>query len=231
MSAQDKETNMTEQTNESKTEGAGSFDLTRRRFLAFSGLTAAGLALAACGDDSEDAAQPTDTTAAGEGGSDADLGIAEFAASLETLAVNTYKAGLDAATAGKLGDVPPAVAEYAKTAMAHHEEHRGAWNQVLTGAGREEVSSPPADLETTVNQKFASVKDVGGLATLALELEQIAADTYLAALPQLEGKEARKLAGSIQAVDRQHQSILLFALGQYPVPDVFQKTDKAASPA
>lgn len=203
--------------------------VSRRKFLLTSGVVGAGVFLAACGNDDE-GDEATDEDSSGEvSGADAD--VAAFAASLEVLAVNTYKAGLDAATSGQLGEVPPAVAEYATTAMGHHQEHLDAWNGVLSGAGRDEVSAPPSDLEATVNQKFGQVKDVAGLAGLALELEQIAADTYLAALPGLESGDAKKLAGSIQAVDRQHQAILLFALGRYPVPITFQTTESAATPA
>lgn len=82
-----------------------------------------------------------------------------------------------------------------------------------------------------VDAEFAKVKDVAGATKLALTLEDIAAPTYLKALPSLQSNDAIKLAGSIQAVDQQHVAILNFALGMYPVPDVFQKTDKAASPA
>ncbi|MGI8791748.1 MAG: ferritin-like domain-containing protein, partial [Acidimicrobiales bacterium] len=66
---------------------------------------------------------------------------------------------------------------------------------------------------------------------LALMLEEIAAQTYLKALPVLKSKDAITLAGSIFAVDQEHQAILLFALGKYPVPVVFVQTDKAATPA
>lgn len=209
--------------------------VSRRSFFAVGGAAAAALVLAACGDDDDAGTGAGDPSAGddGDNGGDAsgDLATASFAASLEVLAVNTYKAGLDAATAGDLGEVPPAVAEYAKTAMDHHQEHLDAWNGVLSDAGEDEVSEPPSDLESTVNEKFGKVKDVAGLARLALELEMIAADTYLAALPNLQGGEARKLAASIQAVDRQHQAILHYALGEYPVPQVFQNTDNAASPS
>ena len=65
-------------------------------------------------------------------------------------------------------------------------------------------------------------------AKLALLLEQTAADTYFAAVSTLlKDKAAIQLAGSIQIIDQQHQAILLFVLGTYPVPDVFQKGDKA----
>lgn len=155
--------------------------------------------------------------------------LAATAASLEVLAVATYKAALDAATAGKLGAVPPAVATFVQTAMQQHQAALDKWNGVLQQAGAKPVSAPPADLKATVDQAFAQVKDVVGAAKLALMLEQIAADTYLTVVPVLMSKDAILLAGSIQIIDQQHQAILLFVLGQYPVPDVFQKGAKAYS--
>lgn len=211
----------------------------RRRFFGAVGALGATAFLAACGDDDEDATAGEEpaaeddgdtTTTAGEGGGGGDVAIAEFAASLEVLAVNTYQAGLDAATAGDLGAVPPAVAEYATTALSNHQDYLDAWNEIVTTNGGEEVSAPPAELEKEVNGKFAEVKDIAGLAMLALELEQIAADTYLSVLPVLSTGELRKLAGSIQYTDRQAQAILLFALGEYPVPEVFQSPTQAVSP-
>jgi hypothetical protein len=49
-------------------------------------------------------------------------------------------------------------------------------------------------------------------------LEQIAAATYLSAQGALTDKAAIDLAGSIQVVDAQHVSVLLFALGSTRSP-------------
>jgi hypothetical protein len=156
-----------------------------------------------------------------------DLQTAMVAASLEVLAVGTYKAALDAATAGKLGTVPPAVATYVQTAMSEHQFALDSWNGVITGAGNAPVSAPPADLNATVQQMFGKVTDVTGAAELALLLEQVAADTYFVVGPTLTNDDAITLAGNLQIIDQQHQAILLYVLGRYPVPDVFQKGAKA----
>lgn len=212
----------------------GATSVSRRGFLVGAAAVGVGAFAAACGTDDDPAvesgaANDTSTTvgeAKDDGGGDVE--VAKVAAGLEVLAVATYKAAGEAAGANKLGPVPPAVGEYVKTAMGHHEEHLDAWNKVITGAGGTAVTEPNAKLKPVVDAEFAKVKDVGGAANLALMLEQIAAQTYLKVLPTLKSKDAIKLAGSIQAVDQQHQAILLFALGQYPVPDTFQKTEKAA---
>jgi hypothetical protein len=168
-----------------------------------------------------------DTTMAPAG--NVDLDVAMLAASLEVLAVGTYTAALDAATTGALGEVPPAVAEFVTVAMAQHQEQLDAWNGVITGAGGEAVTEPNATLKPTVDDAFAKVTDVTGAAELALMLEQIAAATYLNAQNVLTDKDAIMLAGSIQIIDAQHVSILLYVLGEYPVPDVFAKVDMAAA--
>jgi len=213
--------------------------LGRRRFLVGTGL-AAGLALAAtaCGNDEDE-----ESTGAGQSpipqAQDAgnDLAVAQLAAGLEKLAVDTYAAALAAATSGKLGTVPPAVAEYVTTAKAHHEVHLSSWNQVLTAAGRPEVTMPNAALKPTVDNMFAQVEDVAGAAKLALTLEDIASQTYNKAIPTLSNDDAVKLAGQIQVVDQQHIAILRYALGSYPVGTsdlnqmtvTFQPTEKAVS--
>lgn len=204
----------------------------RRRLLVGGAVATMAAALAAC---SAQEADPTPTTPIAPPETtemdvaSMDLDVAELAAGLEVLAVQTYTTALGAATSGALGEVPPAVAEYVTTAKAHHEEHLNAWNTVLTGAGRSEVTEPNAELKPTVDEELAKVNDVAGAANLALMLEQIASQTYLKAIPSLQSVDAIRTAASIQVVDQQHQSILFYALGMYPVPEVFQSTDKAVS--
>jgi hypothetical protein len=113
--------------------------------------------------------------------------------------------------------------------MTHHQAHLDAWNDVITGGGGEAVTKPNAELDPVVAAEFAKVTDAGGAAKLALMLEQIASATYLSALPLIEDKDAIELAGSIQIIDMQHQAILLFALGEYPVPDVFAPVEKSVA--
>lgn len=203
--------------------------LSRRRFFIGSGAVAAIVVLAACGDDEPDVADPVSpTTDVGADAQSGDLQIARTAASLEVLAVDAYKRVGDAAAAGKLGTVPSAVGEYVQAALSHHQAHLDAWNKVITGADGAVVTEPNAKLKPTVDAEFGKVKDVVAAAELALMLERIAADTYLKAVPILMSDDAVKLAASIQTVDRQHQSILLYALGKYPVPETFQTVEQAA---
>ena len=200
--------------------------MARRGILAAAAGASAAAVLALKGGVASASSRPSPSQ---EAPSESDLATAGVAAGLEVLAVNTYGAALDAATSGALGAVPPAVAEYVTTAQAHHQAALDAWNGVLTANGRPAVTEPPADLATTVNDQFAMVTDIAGAAQLALGLEQIAAATYLAVLGTLQAPAAIELAGSIQPIDRQHISVLLFALGMYPVPETFAPTDIAYS--
>lgn len=204
----------------------------RRTFLAGTGAAGAAVFVAACGSSSTPSPSSSSSSSSSPtptGGGDA--AVAKTAASLEVLAVATYKAGGAAATAGKLGTVPPAVATFVTTVGGHHQAALDKWNSVLQAAGAPAVTAPPADLNQTVQTAFAKVTDVPGLAKLALLLEKTAADTYLAAGPTLQSKDAVTLAGSLQIVDQMHAAILYYVLGQYPVPDVFQKTDNAYKPS
>ena len=207
----------------------------RRWFIGTAAAVGATGVLAACGSTSNASPPTTDTseTTPSSGASttkaaaSGDGAVAATAAGLEVLAVATYKGALEAATAGKLGAVPPAVATFAQTAMAHHQKALDTWNGVLKAAGAPEVTAPPASLKATVDAAFAKVTDVTGVAKLALLLEQTAADTYLNAQSVLQSKAAITTAGALQSVDQEHAAILLYVLGMYPVPLVFQTTDKA----
>lgn len=208
----------------------------RRRFLIGSGVALGGLALAACGSSSKSGSSTTTTVPAGSSGKGGaltgDLAIVALAAGLENLAVATYQGGIDAATAGKLGAVPPAVVTFAQTAQKHHKAHADAWNAILSGAGKSKVTGVDQTVKTgVVDPAFAKVKDVGGLATLALELENVAAATYLNGIGVIESKAGIATAATIQPVEMQHAAILNFVLGKYPVPDNFAKTTGARAPS
>ncbi|MGH9018790.1 MAG: ferritin-like domain-containing protein [Acidimicrobiales bacterium] len=209
--------------------------LSRRNLLLGTGAAAVGgVLLAACGSSGKGASTSTTATATAPKTSPAhltgDLAVAAVAASLENLGVYAYKAGITAAQAGKLGSVPPAVKTFATTAMAQHQQHAAAWNAALTGAGQAKVTETDPALTPTVNQKFAQVTDVAGLANLALLIENIAAQTYQASITELSGAKAIATSASIHPVEMQHAAILNLVLGNYPVPAAFGPVSAARSP-
>ncbi|MFC1417967.1 ferritin-like domain-containing protein [Streptacidiphilus cavernicola] len=214
---------------------------TRRRFLVGAGGVAAAFALAACSSSSSSKSSATATAKAVAGSASAgasassmytgDLQVVALATALENQAVGAYGAALTAAKAGKLGTVPPAVATFATTAMAQHSDHAKAWNGVLTGAGKPAITNVPLSNQPATLQALGAVTDVGGVAKLALQLEQQAAETYLFATYNVTSPAGIATAASIAPVEAMHAAILNFVLGQYPVPDDFLPVDKAASPS
>jgi hypothetical protein len=212
----------------------------RRTFLLGAGAAVGVATLAACSKSSSLTSSTTSgatATTAGPSGAGqnltGDLAIAALAASLENLAVATYQAGLDAAAAGKLGAVPPAIGMFVKTVQQQHKDHAAAWNSVLTGASKLSITGIDTTVnDTVVKPAFAQVKDVVGLAKLALALEDSAAATYLNGINNaISDVSAIKVAASIQPIEMQHSAILNFVLGNYPIPDSFAKTDGARGPS
>ncbi len=204
----------------------------RRAFLFGGGAVLGGVALVGSGVGSGLAAAATRTSAMGAPAASGqkltgDLAVVALAASLENLAVGTYQAAIDAVTAGKLTGVPDAVVTFAQTAQAQHKDHAAAWNGVLTGAGKKAITGVDLTVKKGVDKAFAKVTDVPGLAMLALDLENVAAATYIAAIDVVKSPAGIKTAASIQPVEVQHAAILNFLLGQYPVPDAFAKSTGA----
>lgn len=155
----------------------------------------------------------------GDGGTgDADLDIAGDAAGMERLAFDHYVAAGRLMTDGKVGAlVPQALAALVATAAGHHDQAHRAWNTLLAGAGRGEVTAAPAKLQEALNAAFIRQTDVLALASLALQLEDYAAQTYLQALPTLRRPEAIQLAGQLAIAGHQRQAVLRYLLGREPV--------------
>ncbi|SEL26083.1 ferritin-like domain-containing protein [Streptacidiphilus jiangxiensis] len=210
----------------------------RRGFLLGAGGVAAAFALAACSSSGNAPSAAGASGAAGGAGSASpssmytgDLQVVALATALENQAVGAYTAALAAAKAGKLGTVPAAVGTFAQTAMSQHSDHAKAWNAVLTGAGKPAITDVPLSNQPATLQALGAVTDVGGVAKLALMLEQQAAETYLFATYNVTSPGGIATAATIAPVEAMHAAILNYVLGQYPVPDDFLGVDKAASPS
>lgn len=211
----------------------------RRRFLLGVGGAAAALTLAACSSGksaTSPAPNATSTPASGAASGSAsgqytgDLKVVALATALENQAVGAYQAALDAAKAGKLGTVPPAVATFITTAMGQHADHAKAWNAVLTGAGKPAITDVPLSNQPATLDALGKAATVGDVAQLALQLENQAAQTYLFATYNVTSPGGIATAATIAPVEAMHAAILHYVLGQYPVPDDFLPVDKAANP-
>jgi hypothetical protein len=209
--------------------------LARRRFFMGVGGVGIGVALAACGTSSGSgsAGSPSSSGTPAKPASKytGDLKVVALATALENQAIAAYTAALSAAKAGKLGSVPPAIGQFAMTAMSQHADHAKAWNAVLTSANVPTITGIPLSGQPGVEKALGSVTNVGDVAKLALQLENQAAQTYLFAEANVASAGGISTAATIAPVEAMHAAILNFVLGQYPVPDNFVATDMAANPS
>ena len=153
-----------------------------------------------------------------------DADIAVFAESVELAAVEAYKA---AAGSGKL---QPAVVEVGTTFAGHHAEHAKAF---AGASGGKATGKPNAKLLAAVGEQLTAAKDQSAILTIAYDLENAAAATYLFALGALKSEAALALTASILPVESQHAVVLGTALGK-PATDFvpsFETQDKAVDPA
>lgn len=203
----------------------------RRSFLRAGGLLGiGGVALVAAGPVGASTVARAGARPATSMSPSTDVVVAALAASLENLAVSTYSSALSAAGAGKLGTVPAAIATFAKTARSQHADHAAAWNAIVKSAGYRAITAPNAVVAKGIDQAFAKVTDVAGVASLALTLEDAAAATYLEAIEVVSGRTAIETAATIQPVEMEHAAILHFVLGTYPVPAAFATLSGAVPP-
>lgn len=200
----------------------------RRTFLLGLGGAAAVGTLAAC-SSSKSGSKSSSSAAAGATYT-GDLKVVALAAALENLAVTAYQGALTMAGKGQLGTVPPAVATFVTTAMAQHKDHAKAWNSVLSKAGKPVVSGAPLSITNDQVAMLNAAKSVPDVAKLALNLENVAAQTYTFAAANVSDSGGIITAATIQPVEAMHAAILNFVLGQYPVPASFIGVDGSLKP-
>jgi len=205
--------------------------LARRGFLTAAGGAAGAALLAACSSGSSSGTAGSAlavSTGTGEGQHlTGDLLVAGLAASLESSGIATYTAAITAANAGRYGAVPPALVTFAQTVVSQHEDHRKAWNAVLTAAGKKEVTAVDPVLQPKINAALAQVSNVTELTLLALSVETVAGATYQHALSAIKSAGAIKTAAAIEPVEFQHVAILNYLNGAYPVTAAFTSTTSA----
>ncbi|PZS38400.1 MAG: hypothetical protein DLM62_13990 [Pseudonocardiales bacterium] len=150
-----------------------------------------------------------------------DLKVVALATALENLAVTAYSGALQKGNAGQLGTVPPAVVTFMQTAMKQHSDHAQAWNAVLSKAGKPTINDAPLSITQDQVNTLNAATSVPDVAKLALNLENVAAQTYTFATANVTDAGGIMTAATIQPVETMHAAILNFILGQYPIPDSF----------
>jgi rubrerythrin len=191
----------------------------RKKFLRQAGGTgvAASLAafIAACGGDSKSAsstATPASTAMASTSGTEqfgkGDLGIANYALTLEYLETQFYN---DAAASGMLKGK---LLDTAKRFGSEEQEHVDALMALIKKAGGKPASKPKAKFP------LDSAKSILSLATT---VENLGANAYLGQAGNIQDKEILAAALSIHSVEARHAAVLNLATKKAPASGAFAK--------
>jgi hypothetical protein len=171
------------------------------------------------------------SSAAAAGNGDIDVMQLQTAVSLELLAVATYGAAL---TLPFISSGNPVIIKFAQTTMSQHDQHRQAFSAQTTALGGTD--------QTATNPKYTPVVEATkpkllaplDVVTLAMTLEQVATETYLADLNRYTDVTSRVLMASVMGVECQHLATLraVAALLQGGAADLIAiPTDVAKLPA
>lgn len=143
-----------------------------------------------------------------------DVQMLQTAASIENLAVATYKTALTLPYIGG-SSANGVVTKFAQVTLSQHTEHAAAFNSAVQRLGGRRQTKPDPAFVPVVNKAVASLKGVSdakgtlGVVGLALELENIAAETYVKDTMLVHATSNRALFASIMGVEAQHVSVLL----------------------
>ncbi len=169
------------------------------------------------------------SAAAADGG--IDVMQLQTAVSLELLAVATYGAAL---TLPFITSGNPVIVKFAQTTMSQHDQHRQAFSaQTKALGGTDQTATNPkyTPIVTAAKPTLAAPLDV---VKLAMTLEQVATETYLADLNRYTDVTSRVLMASVMGVECQHLATLraVAALLQGGAPDLIAiPTDVTKLPA
>ena len=190
--------------------------------------------------------------------SSSDVQILQTAASIENLAVATYKTALTLPYIGGSA-ANQVVTKFAQVTMSQHVQHADAFNAAIKHLGGKAQNKPDPAFLPVVDKAVASLNGVSaaqgalGVVGLALELENIAAETYVKDTTLAKSATNKALFASIMGIEAQHVSVLLAvqallmagapqlvslapgtvaalpaAAGSVGFPNAFYQTDKAA---
>jgi Ferritin-like domain len=143
-----------------------------------------------------------------------DVQLLQTAASIENLAVSTYKTALTLPYIGGTA-ANPVVAKFAQVTMGQHAQHADAFNAAAKQMGGKTQSQPDPAFVPVVDK---AVKSLGsataaqgalGVVALAMELENIAAETYVKDTVLAKSTTNKALFASIMGIEAQHVSVLL----------------------
>jgi Ferritin-like domain len=143
-----------------------------------------------------------------------DIQMLQTAASIENLAVSTYGTALTLPYIGGSA-ANPVVMKFAQVTRSQHQQHLAAFNAAVKRLGGKAQSKPDPAFVPVVKKAVASLSGASasagalGVVALALELENVAAETYVNDVTNLHDTQSKALTASIMGVEAQHVSVLL----------------------
>jgi rubrerythrin len=143
-----------------------------------------------------------------------DVQVLQTASSIEVLAVSTYKTALGLPYIGG-GSANKVIKAFATTTMGQHADHLAAFQSATTSLGGAKQDKPDPAFVPVVGRAVTAITKASGsqgallVVGLALELENIAAETYVNNMSLLTDANAKKVTASIMGVEAQHVAILL----------------------
>jgi hypothetical protein len=180
----------------------------------------------------------------------ADVQMLQTSASIENLAVATYKTALTLPFIGGAAAIP-VVKAFVTMTMRQHMDHAQAFNAAIATLGGKAQNNPDPTLLAVVNKAKPTLTGPAPVVALAIQLETGAAETYVAYTGAMSNLNARKVTASIMGIEAQHVAVLLAvqalvaaghpeyitlppplaklpaAAGSVGFPDAFYKTDMA----
>jgi hypothetical protein len=137
-----------------------------------------------------------------------DVQMLQTAASIENLAVATYDTALTLDFIGG-ASANAVVKAFVQKTKEQHAQHAEAFNAAATRLGGKAQDQPDPVLLGVVNNAKPTLTGPAEVVALAIELEDGAAQTYVANTGAYANKNARSVAASIMGVEAQHVAILL----------------------
>ena len=145
----------------------------------------------------------------------------------QTLATEHYGiAAYDAALGSGLLDEPTAAA--ARAFRSDHMRHRELMIEQIVSRGGTPVSPRSAE---DYAKSYPPLTTAAEIVAYAIELEAIAARSYVASVAEYEDRSLALLGAEIGAVEAQHWAVLLAASGANPVPSPIIEVKVRASNA
>jgi len=134
-----------------------------------------------------------------------DVQILQTASSLERLAVNTYGVAL---TLPFIKSGNAVIVKFAETTMMQHDAHRQAFQAQTTALGGKVQDTPNPKYAPIVAAAAPTLKAPLDVVKLAMTLETVARDTYLADLIMFTDTKSVQIMASVMGVETQHLATL-----------------------